>query len=107
MVLNEKLGARPRAGLVKRTILYVLGFGLGSLAFAGCLSFAMMSIADAALPSKDAKAAGTTAPKIIGTPKGGDKEGKTKLAPKAPSKARRGRGNESPGAGKKGAGQPL
>lgn len=104
MVLNEKLGAKPRASIAKGTILYVLGFGLGSLAMAGCLSFAFMSVAEGVMPSKDVKPTGTTAPNIIGSPTDGDDDGNAKLAPKAASKARRGRANE--GAGKS-ADQPL
>ncbi len=107
MVLNEKLGAKPRRGLLTRTVFYILGFGAGSLAVAGCLSFAMMSIADGVIPAKHAKATGTSSPNIIGTPSDRDKKSKAALAPKPASKARRGRGNEGSGAGKKSADQPL
>ena len=104
MVLNEKLGAKPRASIVKRTILYVLGFGLGSLAMAGCLSFAFMSVAEGVMPSKNAKPSSTAAPNIVGSPTDGDEDGTAKLPPKAASKARRGRANEG---ASKSADQPL
>lgn len=105
MVLNENFGSKPRGGIIKRTLLYVLGFGLGSLLIAGVLSFTMMSIADGVMPSGSAKKpAGTAAPKIIGAPKDGATKGKGKVAPKPASKARPGRANEG---AKKGSDQPL
>ena len=107
MVLNEKLSAKPRGGLVKRTLLYVLGFGLGSMAIAGCMSFAMMAITDGVMPSKEAKPASTVAPKIIGTPTDDAKKGTTKLSPKPASKARRGRANQVPKDPKKSSARPL
>lgn len=111
MVLSDKFAAKPRAGLLKRTLLYVLGFGLGSLAIASVLSFTLMSIAGSVIPSKDAVPADSgapgTAPKIIGSPEEGVEKSKTKLAPRPASKARRPRANEASGAATKSSDQPL
>jgi hypothetical protein len=95
MVLNEGSSSKPQRGIVKRTLIYVLGFGLGSLGIASCLSFAMMSVADGVMPSDTAKPAATTAPKIIGATDGAGAKSKPKLSPRKPaSKARRGRANQ-------------
>ncbi len=106
MVLSDK--AKPRAGILKRTIIYVLGFGFGSLAIAGVLALSMMSIADAVIPSKNASTASSTGPNIIGAPDANAKaKSKTKLSPKPASKARQPRANEGRGAAKKSSKKPL
>lgn len=112
MVLSDKFAAKPRAGLLKRTLFYVLGFGLGSLAIATILSVALMSIAGSVIPSKDAAPAGSVAPgtvvpQIIGSPEDGVQKSKTKLAPRPASKARRPRANQATGAASKSSDQPL
>jgi hypothetical protein len=73
MVLSDRFAGKSPPSLLKRTLLYVLAFGLGSLLIAGVLSFAMVSIAEGVLPAprdgstrdkSDGKDA-TAKPKII------------------------------------------
>ncbi|MBI4703669.1 MAG: hypothetical protein HY744_21365 [Deltaproteobacteria bacterium] len=51
MVLSDRYGGtKPRPGLLKRTIAYVVGFALGALLIAVGLSLAAVAIAQALLP---------------------------------------------------------
>ncbi len=112
MVLSDKFGTPPRGGLVKRTVLYVLGFGLGSLAVAGVLSLILTTIADSVMTPKSTAAAGSAlppgvVPNIIGAPSPEGDKAKSNLGPKPASKARRPRANEATGAADDGSEQPL
>lgn len=50
MVLSDRFaGNTPSPSILRRTVLYVLGFGLGSLAVAGLLSLIFVSVADSVL----------------------------------------------------------
>jgi hypothetical protein len=51
MVLSDRFGGKPRPSIMKQTLLYVLGFGLGSLALVGVLSLTMVAIAEGIMPS--------------------------------------------------------
>jgi hypothetical protein len=92
MVLSDRYGGKPKAGVLKRTLLYVVAFGLGSLLLAAGLSFAMVSLAEGLLPGAPGAARSGQpasegeAPVIIGA------KGKGFRTPV--SKARRSRGNE-------------
>ena len=55
MVLSDRLGAKPQSSLLGRTLKYVLGFGLGSLALTALLSFIMVSVAENAVPTARSK----------------------------------------------------
>ena len=88
MVLSDRFAGKPRPSLAKRTLLYVLGFGLGSLAFVGIVSLIMVSVTEGIFPApKGPKDKSAVSDKT--TDDDGDK--KTK---KPTSKARRPRGNE-------------
>jgi hypothetical protein len=89
MVLSDRFGSQgPQQGLLKRTLVYVAGFGLGSLLIAGLLSFALVSIAEAVL-ERPTKPSTTTSKNLpIG-------------AKKPASKAPAGRAKPAPPKGKK------
>jgi hypothetical protein len=73
MVLSDKYAGKPEASIVKKTLLYVLGFGFGALALVGLLSLIMVSIAEGILPSAEEKPATSrkagAGPEIIGESK--------------------------------------
>lgn len=54
MVLSDRYGGTKRPSIVKRTVIYVVSFGLGSLLIAALLSVAFVSLAEGLLPSKQA-----------------------------------------------------
>lgn len=54
MVLSDRLGGAPRPSIVRKTALYVLGFGLGALAVAVVLSFALVSATEGAFAGAQA-----------------------------------------------------
>ena len=91
MVLSDRFGGKPRPSLLKRTLIYVLGFALGSLMLVGILSFTMMSIAEGVFPPPKDRAAAKRASDNAdadGNPVG-------KPARNVGSKARGRRGNEA------------
>ncbi len=96
MVLSDRYGGAKRPSILKRTIIYVASFGLGSLLIAALLSLAFVSLAEGVLPAKGVTPKSgelvTTDKKPITPPKS-----KSKLfkPPKAGSKARPPRANES------------
>jgi hypothetical protein len=51
MVLSDRFAGKAPTTLFKRTLLYVLAFGLGSLLIVTVLGFAMVSIAEGVLPA--------------------------------------------------------
>ena len=70
MVLSDTLRGNRPASLFQRTLLYIFGFGIGSLAVAGLLSFVFVSAAEGLLPAgsgQDELAAGTQV-EVIGGP---------------------------------------
>jgi hypothetical protein len=75
MVLSDRFAGKTPRSLLKRTLLYVLAFGLGSLLIASILGFAMVSIAEGVLPAPKDSA---TAPRKPGEAK--DLPGKAKSA---------------------------
>ena len=97
MVLSDKYGGKPRGGLLKRTLIYVLSFGLGALLVVGILSFTMVAIADGLLPNASSGAPTKGAAKSDGTPAGPGKPAADLPNPakKPASKARRRRANEA------------
>lgn len=66
MVLSDKFGTTSEPSLVRRTLVFVLGFGLGSLALVSLLSLIMVSIAEGVLPEAKEQRGGSKAP--IGAP---------------------------------------
>jgi hypothetical protein len=50
MVLSDRYAGKPRPTLLRRTLIYVLSFGLGALLLVGVLGFTMVSIAEGLLP---------------------------------------------------------
>ena len=95
MVLSESY-TKPPSNIWKRTLIYVLAFGLGSLMVAGLLGFGAMSVADKLLPQpKDRTATGARK----GGPTAGDPKlpGKPTPPRKPGSKAKRPRGNDTAG----------
>jgi hypothetical protein len=70
---------------MKRTLMYVLGFGLGSLLFVVLMSFTIVSIAEGLLSPDDAA-----------SKRAADANDSDKPATKAGSKARPARANEAP-----------
>jgi hypothetical protein len=71
---------------MKRTLMYVLGFGLGSLLFVVLMSFTIVSIAEGLLSPNDAASKRAA----------DDADDTDKPATKAGSKARPARANEAP-----------
>ncbi|MEM9694271.1 MAG: hypothetical protein AAGA56_17100 [Myxococcota bacterium] len=54
MVLTDRFaGAPPTGSLFKRTLVYILGFGLGSLAVTALAAFVLVSIADGIFSGED------------------------------------------------------
>ena len=90
MVLSDRFAGKTPPTLLKRTVLYVLAFGLGSLLIVTVLGFAMVSIAEGVLPAPKeaspkkpgAAAEGKEASGAPGAPKM-LKPGSTKLRPGA------------------------
>lgn len=101
MVLSDRFSGEQSPSLVRRTVLYVLGFGLGALAFAAAVSFVFVSIAEGVLPdapSEPSTEAGTEVNVIGDAPaKRPSAGGVPSLdgAPQVPSKGRRGRANQA------------
>jgi hypothetical protein len=98
MVLSES-HAKPPSNIWKRTLIYVLAFGFGSLMVASLLGFTAISVAEGLLPQpKDRTATGARK----GGPSTGDPKltGKTTPPRKPGSKATRPRGNDTAGADK-------
>ena len=91
MVLSDRYGGKPRASLLRRTLIYVLSFGLGALVLVGVLGFTMVSIAEGLLPK--AKERPAAAPD--GAEGADGKEGMPASLPKRTSKARPPRANEA------------
>jgi hypothetical protein len=87
MVLSDRFGAKPKPSLMKRTLIYVLSFGLGALLIVGLMSVTFVTIADSLLPSSKDKP--TSSRKADD---GADDADKTR-----PSKASRGRGKAADG----------
>jgi hypothetical protein len=87
MVLSDRLGAKPQASLLRRTLKYMLGFGLASLAVTALLSFVLVSLAENAIPSARNKRPRKSKSLRVLTDK---KKKRSSKAPsiKAPSKAR-------------------
>src|SRR5690242_19039694 len=56
-------GGFSEGSLLRRTLLHVATFALGSLAFVGLLSFILVSVATSLLPSHGAKASADTSDK--------------------------------------------
>jgi len=90
MVLSDRFASKTPASLLKRTVLYVCGFGLGALLIVGGLSFALVSIAEGLLPKPPSHAAGAKKTKgkgpvkiIGGKPTGG---GRARALPRPASK---------------------
>ena len=52
MVLSDRYGGAKRPSIIKRTVIYVASFGLGSLVIAALLSVAFVNLAEEVLPSK-------------------------------------------------------
>ncbi len=86
MVLSDRYGGKQRATLARRTLLYILSFGLGALLLVGVLGFTMVSIAEGLLPKPKERLAPAAA---------SAGENKAKLGPKGTSKARPPRANEA------------
>ncbi len=55
MVLSDSLSGKggQRGGILRRTLIYVLAFGLGSLLIAGLLSLVAVTVVEGALPQPD------------------------------------------------------
>jgi len=112
MVLSDKYAGKPKPNLFKRTLIYVLSFGLGALVIVAILSFTMVAIADGLLPSANA----TAKPK---TPRPTTSAADAAAPPRSPaaripapvkkpaSKARQRRANEASEKPKPRTGQPL
>ncbi len=93
MVLSDRYGGKPPLSLFKRTLVYVLSFGLGALAIVAVLSFTMVSIAEGLLPAaKDRTSAARNKDGKRPTSKA-TKKAKTDRKPG--SKTRESRGNEA------------
>jgi len=94
MVLSDRYAGKPPASLFKRTLIYVLSFGLGALAVVAVLSFTMVSIAEGLLPKAKDRTSAARNKSDAKTP-----TTKTDLLPKpgrkAGSKTRSPRGNEA------------
>jgi len=95
MVLSES-HTKPPSNIWKRTLIYVLAFGFGSLIVATLLGFTAISVAEGLLPQPKDRTA--TGPRKGGTTTGDPKlPGKTTSPRKPGSKATRPRGNDSAG----------
>ncbi len=99
MVLSDRYGGKPPSSLLKRTLIYVVSFGLGALLVVGVLSFTMVSIAEGLLP----KAKDRTSAARKGDRKRPAGKATKRLEPgrKPGSKTRQPRGNEATGTGDK------
>ena len=97
MVLSDRFAGKAPTTLFKRTVLYVLAFGLGSLLIVTVLGFAMVSIAEGVLPApKEAS------PKKPGAPAEGKDATGAPGAPGAPKMLRPGSSKLRPGAAAEG-----
>ena len=103
MALSERLGETLRSP-GQRTVLYVVAFGLGSLAISGFFSWLAVSVAESMLPS----ATSAAAPKDAASPSASVRlplglssaskpsSGPRTLSASPGSNAASGRGNDSP-----------
>lgn len=93
MVLSDRYGGKPPPSLFKRTLVYVLGFGLGALAVVAVLSFTVVSIAEGLLPAAKDR---TSAARKSDSKRPTSKTTKSPKADRKPgSKTRQPRGNEA------------
>ncbi len=99
MVLSDRYGGKPPPSLGKRTLIYVLSFGLGALLVVAVLSFTMVSIAEGLLPK--AKERTSAARKSDSQRSAGKATKKIQPGRKPGSKTRQPRGNEATETGDK------
>jgi hypothetical protein len=101
LVLSDRLGSPAPRSLLKKTLIYVLAFGLGALALSALLGFALTSLAEGMLPKPKERPA---AVKPDAKTKTGDDElpepGKSfkpgkPVSPPSGSKTRPPRGNDA------------
>jgi hypothetical protein len=106
MVLSDRLGAGAPPSLLKKTLIYVLGFTIGAIALITVLGLVLTSVADGVLPKPKAAATKPDAKSKAdakGEARADDEEGTdTKPSPRfgkpaftAGSKARPPRGNDA------------
>ena len=70
MVLSDRFGGKPRPSNVKRTLIYVAAFGIGSLLVSLLLGFTATSIAETVLPSAKSSRAKKRSSKANKGPRG-------------------------------------
>src|SRR5690606_10048880 len=98
MVLSDRFSGDPNQSLLKRTAIYVLGFGLGALALVTVVGFTVVSIAEGVLPDDDpqGEVEEGTQVNVIGDSPGKKPDSFKPFGEKGASKGRRTRGNEAP-----------